>query len=1065
MEAAWHAALILVPLFFNVYSSRIFEPDKLAILRSLALVILAAWLIRIIDAGWPQREGEPPGNSPLKALVQAPLVLPVAAFAGIILLATALSINPRTSLLGSYQRLQGAYTSVAYLILFASLALHLRRREQVERLITTLILVSLPISLYGVLQRYQIDPVPWGGNVSRRIAANMGNSIFVAAYLILAAPLTYGRIIQSFSGLMNQTGRLAAEFIRSTAYVFIAALQLIAIYLSFSRGPFLGWMAGVFFLFMLLSLHWGRRRITLGMIGLALAVGGFLVLLNLQGGPLEGLRGSAWIGRFGRLIDREQATSQVRILIWGGAAELVLPHEPLIYPDGSTDRLNALRPLVGYGPESMHVAYNRFFPPELARLEKRNASPDRSHNETWDALVTTGALGLAAELVLFGALFYYGLKWLGLIRTNRERWLFLGLCTVGGVAGAAGLVIWQGRQFFGVGLPMGMILGATSYLTLMALTAGFAPPESDAERDRDLLLIMLLSALVANFVEINFGIAIAATRTYFWSYAALLLVVGYVMPRSGELPASGASVEQAAQTAPAHSSRSVSSKRRKRGGRNAARSLRRDIGFDWREAAIGGLLVGLILATLGYDYINFQSAASSSLGVVWNSFTRLPNRGGAVSYGILALILTLWLIAGLVYTAEIGSRDRGFEWRTLAGMLGLSALTALLYWLWHASALIGIARYAGQPAAEVLVQARMFEGLLSGFYVFLLLVISLLGWLLPPHVAQRAAAVRTSNRVLAPALAILLIGLAVVTNLRMIQADMDFKLADPFARQGQFRKAIDLYQRASEFAPTEDHYLLFLGKTYLDFAARAEDPDTLDARAEQAEDVLLKAQRLNPLNADHTANLARLYRWWAGNAREPDLQRARAEISADYYERALTLSPNNVVLWAEAAALYLANLDDLDAAFDRLNRATEVDPLFDGAFALLGDYYVRLSQTEEDAQQKQAALEQAVENYRRALELVRPGASQSIYNYHVALGGAYQALGDQREALKAFQAALEAAPTGAQVWRVEETMAALAFALGDRQAAVLYASNALASAPQAEKPRLQILVSQLGSDE
>ena len=49
MEAAWLAAVIVVPVFFNVYSSRIFEPDKITLLRSLALVILAAWLIKILE--------------------------------------------------------------------------------------------------------------------------------------------------------------------------------------------------------------------------------------------------------------------------------------------------------------------------------------------------------------------------------------------------------------------------------------------------------------------------------------------------------------------------------------------------------------------------------------------------------------------------------------------------------------------------------------------------------------------------------------------------------------------------------------------------------------------------------------------------------------------------------------------------------------------------------------------------------------------------------------------------------------------------------------------------------
>ena len=35
MEAGWLAAVILIPIFFNIYSSRIFEPDKITLLRSL----------------------------------------------------------------------------------------------------------------------------------------------------------------------------------------------------------------------------------------------------------------------------------------------------------------------------------------------------------------------------------------------------------------------------------------------------------------------------------------------------------------------------------------------------------------------------------------------------------------------------------------------------------------------------------------------------------------------------------------------------------------------------------------------------------------------------------------------------------------------------------------------------------------------------------------------------------------------------------------------------------------------------------------------------------------------
>ena len=39
LEIGWLLSLIITPLFFNVYSSRVFEPDKLTTLRSVALIM------------------------------------------------------------------------------------------------------------------------------------------------------------------------------------------------------------------------------------------------------------------------------------------------------------------------------------------------------------------------------------------------------------------------------------------------------------------------------------------------------------------------------------------------------------------------------------------------------------------------------------------------------------------------------------------------------------------------------------------------------------------------------------------------------------------------------------------------------------------------------------------------------------------------------------------------------------------------------------------------------------------------------------------------------------------
>jgi O-antigen ligase len=60
-------------------------------------------------------------------------------------------------------------------------------------------------------------------------------------------------------------------------------------------------------------------------------------------------------------------------------------------------------------------------------VEKRNASPDRSHNETLDAMVITGGLGLIVYIVLFASVIYYGLKWLELINSKKQAQLFFAI--------------------------------------------------------------------------------------------------------------------------------------------------------------------------------------------------------------------------------------------------------------------------------------------------------------------------------------------------------------------------------------------------------------------------------------------------------------------------------------------------------------------------------------------------------------------------------------------------------------------------------------------------------------
>jgi len=150
IEAGWLAALVITPLFFNIHSSRVFEPDKLTLMRSIAVFMAAAWLVKFVDQkgwkslGWLRWKSD-------NSIWRMPFVPPVILLIIIYLLSSIFSVTPSVSWAGSYQRLQGTYTTLSYIVIFILVLATLRTREQVSRIVTTVIVVSIPIALYGML--------------------------------------------------------------------------------------------------------------------------------------------------------------------------------------------------------------------------------------------------------------------------------------------------------------------------------------------------------------------------------------------------------------------------------------------------------------------------------------------------------------------------------------------------------------------------------------------------------------------------------------------------------------------------------------------------------------------------------------------------------------------------------------------------------------------------------------------------------------------------------------------------------------------------------------------------
>jgi len=952
VEALGLAVAVAIPLFFNIYSSRVFEPDKITLLRSAALVMVVAWAVSLIEERLGQREARQPRGSVFdldSAWKQNPLLLPVLFWLTTLLISTLTSIALETSLWGSYQRLQGTYTSLAYVAIFL-VTCYTMRAFQWQRLVSAMLMTSVPIGLYAILQHLGLDPLPWAADVTNRVPSSLGNAIFVAAFLIMVVPLALGRLVQ-VGGITDRRVRWAARATYST----VLLIQLLAIFFSQSRGPQLGLMAGLFVFGLVLGLKRGWRWLWGGVLGAAVVGGLLLLVVNLPNSPLAEWRQLPYLGRLGYLLETEGGTGKVRLLIWQGVVELLGSQEPLWSPTRGDDALAGLRGLVGYGPETMYVAFNRFYPPELAHLEVRAASPDRAHNETFDALVTTGILGLLANLLVFVSVFYLSLRGLGLIENRTERGLFAGLLALGGVLGAAAPLVSEGTlRLVGVTFPLGLVGGLFVYLAVRAIVRRPQPEDANTSVET-IWRAALLAAFIAHFVEIQFGIAIAATRTYFWLYAAALVFLSGRL-RTGEFAATGQPAPSRRGATPAQRTMMVAlyrgamsllavcgrareaglsyyrlrrlayagvgdtggavwMARRKRARARAAAPTMRPAARVAQGGRLGlpvasSTLAALIMLIMAYDFVSPQ-------------FDPMGNGSSLV---------VMWVVTGLVLGAMvIVEQERAFP-RTA------TLLAAALYVLIALGAAIPfliLQSYRLQPGAYLAMADALADNYTVFVVVFLIVVAGLVVALLNLEGRLCWPIPRGWQWLYLVALAGAM-WVVMALHLPLVKADVYYKQGQSLEGLQRWDQSLAMYRQAVELAPRQDFYLLFLGRAYLNKALTANELVARVAALKESEAVLTRARDLNPLNTDHSANLARLNRVWGDLV--PAEKTARWQQSDAFYGEATRLSPHNAQLFNEWGVLAYARGRYAEAV-DRLQQSLNLDTEFTQTYLLLAEAY------------------------------------------------------------------------------------------------------------------------------
>jgi tetratricopeptide (TPR) repeat protein len=1134
IEAGWLAAVVLVPLWFNIYSARTFEPDKITLMRSIAIVMALAWLIKVAEQGLgrvrsSQLRSEANAGSLtwVQRLFRVPLLAPLLLVILAYLVSTALSISPTVALWGSYQRLQGTYTALSYIVIFALVASQLRTRAQLDRLMTTIILTSLPVGLYGIIQRYGLDPLPWAGDVQTRVASTLGNAIFLASYLIMAILPTLSRTLNAMRAILQEERVSWGNTILAAVYIFILAVDVIAVVFSGSRGPMLGLMAGTFFFILLALLSVYRQSaeretpilkwvafsagevllfllsgslagvvafavlgpvtvgeirldhgamLALGMLGgvllnilaiavrvvlnrrvwqlwlnwtaLALAMAAILVAINISESPLNNVRAVPMVGRLAQLFQPGEGTGKVRALIWEGVLNLITLEEPLGIPGEFTDRFHRLRPLIGYGPESMFNAFARVYPPELAHVEARGSSADRSHNETFDFLAMLGFLGFIAYYWLIFSLFYYLLKAVGWVPDGTAGRRLVVLIGIGGFIGAITPRLVAGSFVFSaVGLPAGMIGMMFVFLVWQAFLerttrpantshASYTPESQPrqllslrAQMDitgQHIVLIGVLAALLAHFVEVHFVFSIAATYVYFWIYAGV--VVAWL---SGRLQ-TVSEVEDPQTTSEVKTetkSLSGSSKRHKKRTRqrsevpvdDAPPSTHRPVvAEDWNTwLGAFGLVVSLILVAMIFDFVTAQfDLARSNFSLVW-------------------MFAITWLVALAVGLGEVTTRLQ--IWRTPV-RLGRAGLLLVATSLGYSAFYLIIHRWQLQPRVissagtlqAAFQSAEVALWLYMSFCLFVFFVIVLIALMLAAPWWSQRRAWQPANWWLYPVLIIAAGAAILFKNVDVVRADIVLKQAEQYRSQGLHEPAIALHQWAVDLDPDEDFYYLMLALAYqLQGQDARLSPETRARSWQIGEQVALQARAINPYNPDNTGNLGRWYLTWAQNTPAEDPQRqTRFDRAIEYFQKATYLAPQNVIyynLWAQVYYM-LGRYQDAEAI---LVKSAAIDPKFEQTQMLLGDTYGALGRAEEAARAHRAAILIAPEIF-----------ADPFFNQRVEF---YKAHPPQlQEIVAAYREVLRERPDDPKILRI---LGRLYSQLSDRDNAVRFYQNALAVDP------------------
>lgn len=316
------------------------------------------------------------------------LYIAIIAYFGALLLSTIFSVDPHRSWWGNQERMNGLFTLLHFLAWLTMAIGLLKKWDSWKKLLNYEIVLSVIMALVAIFQKIKPDLLTF--QAGERVGGLLDNPIYMGAYQIFNLSF----LVLLFLKTKNSTVRIL--------YAAAAAVDLVAFFLTQSRGALFGLLATVGVFAAYYTLFSPSKKARIAMIGGAAAVFGLYATAFI-------FRASSFIVSSPILsrLTNLQATTETRLIAWDIAWKGFLE-----------------RPLTGWGFDAFYILFNQKYNPRSLEFGYYETWFDRAHNTIMDTIAMTGLFGLITYLSIFIVLVV--LVW----KAHRKGWVDLPIAAI-----------------------------------------------------------------------------------------------------------------------------------------------------------------------------------------------------------------------------------------------------------------------------------------------------------------------------------------------------------------------------------------------------------------------------------------------------------------------------------------------------------------------------------------------------------------------------------------------------------------------------------------------------------